>query len=231
MSRPTADVTWDSGGTNTLGGGTTSGHKTSGYGLDEVPTSTEMNTWMQAVALWILYLAGPDVEHTGNLTVDGNLLVDGTTHLVGNVTIDGTVSMPPVITPLPTILSTDSFTTGGGVTHARQASHWVFAASSTPIYYPILLDATRRITGYTWTLTHNSGGTTTAHLVDISPAGFETVHGSGSSGAATGSFGESGLSVDVASFTSLWIKVVPPNTITPGADDLNLVTVTSIAKP
>ncbi len=231
MTRPTADVTWDSNGTNTLGGGTTSGHKNNGYAVDEVPTSTEQNTWMQAVALWILYLASTDVELTGNLTVDGSLLVDGTTHLVGNVQIDGTLSTPAVITPLPTLLSTDSLNTGGAVTHARQASHWVFAASSTPIYFPILLDASRRITGYTWSLTHNSGGTTTAKLVDISPTGVETQHGSGSSGNTSSSFGESGLSVDVQSFTSLWVKITPPNTISPGADDLNLVTVTSIAKP
>ena len=56
MSAPTTPATWDSNSVNLET--PTSGHQASGYGVGEVPTSTELNGWMQIVGLWIAYLQG-----------------------------------------------------------------------------------------------------------------------------------------------------------------------------
>jgi hypothetical protein len=55
MSAPSTVPTWDTNGTNSTP--TTSGHKTDGYAVDEIPISTEMNGWMALVAAWILWLS------------------------------------------------------------------------------------------------------------------------------------------------------------------------------
>lgn len=51
------DITWDSNGTNILGGGTTGGHRTDGWQANEVISSAELNTWMKGVAEKILGVA------------------------------------------------------------------------------------------------------------------------------------------------------------------------------
>lgn len=55
MSRPSELPTWDTTGTNVVEA--TSGHKADGYGLDEVPSSGEINWYLQLVYLWVQYLS------------------------------------------------------------------------------------------------------------------------------------------------------------------------------
>jgi len=67
VGAPTEDPTWDSNGTNVLGGGTTSGHKTDGWVTDEVVDSAGLNYWMMAVGKWINYLK--DLASTQTLII------------------------------------------------------------------------------------------------------------------------------------------------------------------
>lgn len=63
MSAPASYPDWDTNGTHTIAIVAT--HTTDGFGLDEVPTSDELNEWMMLVGLWIRYLGAggsDDVE-------------------------------------------------------------------------------------------------------------------------------------------------------------------------
>lgn len=62
-TKPTFDGTWDSNLTNTIA--VIAGHKTGGYVNSEIPTSAEMNTWMNGLGLWSKYLLDADVTASG----------------------------------------------------------------------------------------------------------------------------------------------------------------------
>lgn len=83
-SKPTVGQipTWDSGLVNTIA--LTGGHKTNGYANNEIPTSGEMNTWMNTVGLWGQYLSDGNLQ--GAVTMDTSLVMAANT----STTVSGT---------------------------------------------------------------------------------------------------------------------------------------------
>lgn len=79
-TKPSAPATWDSNSTNLIA--PTSGHKTDGYAIDEVPSSTEINGQLKLIGDWTKYIDDGDIElHdvdiTGTLEVEGKTTLDG----------------------------------------------------------------------------------------------------------------------------------------------------------
>ncbi len=78
-TKPTNDAIWDSNGTNLIA--PTGGHKTDGFAVNEVPSSSEINGQLQRIGLWTKWLLDGDL---GDLTFD-NITVTGATTYTGTV--------------------------------------------------------------------------------------------------------------------------------------------------
>lgn len=86
MTKPTTYAQWDTNSTNLTT--PTSGHKTDGWAVNEIPTSTEMNGWMRQVSDWTAYWldGGADSVVTSYALADSsndNLDLTGTATLAG----------------------------------------------------------------------------------------------------------------------------------------------------
>ena len=145
MPFPTSVVTWDSGAVNSTP--TTSGHRTSGFATNEVPTSAEFNYWMSSVAEHIQSIESG--LYPGNLEITGNLKVDGTAEIVGNTTVDGDLTVDGTIK-----FASESLTIPAA--SATPIGPWTYSGSWDPngtnqyLDYPIALPAGCRI--LSWTL-------------------------------------------------------------------------------
>lgn len=93
MTKPSALPQWDSNNTNAIA--TTAGHKTDGYAVNEVPTSTELNGWMKLVYDWMAYL---DASNPETLTHSVPLSPPGLATVLAPIGISGaavwTVGLP-----------------------------------------------------------------------------------------------------------------------------------------
>jgi hypothetical protein len=86
MAKPTVYAQWDTNSTNLSA--PTSGHKTDGWAVGEVPTSTEMNGWMRIVSDYTAWLldGSPDTVVTVKTLSDG---ANDDVDLTGTATLSG----------------------------------------------------------------------------------------------------------------------------------------------
>jgi hypothetical protein len=72
MAKPSTHAEWDTDGTNLTA--TTGGHKSDGFATNEIPTSGELNHWMNQVANWTEWLmdGSPEASFTTKVLADGD---------------------------------------------------------------------------------------------------------------------------------------------------------------
>lgn len=91
-TKPTNAATWDSNSTNLIA--PTAGHKTDGFAVDEVPSSSEVNGQLKLLGEWTAWLLDGDL---GDLTFD-NITITGSSTYTGDGALSLTASQTAVTT-------------------------------------------------------------------------------------------------------------------------------------
>ena len=140
-TKPATVATWDTSLANLVA--PTAGHKLSGYVVNEVPTSGELNGQLNLIGLWAQYLS--DAVLTGGASVAGALAVTGGL-TTDSAQVNGALGATGVVTfassarqsVADTIMigANEGMTTTAGPTLDVNGYRWVFGTSSGRLHYP-----------------------------------------------------------------------------------------------